>query len=216
MLLDELNLRQLQDLEKLIPELAGFPSRVLVENYDEFIEVLYADIDKIIRQLEENPELRKDDNEDRLTIEIKSQLCCMGYNASHDSKIGGHTDLSVRKRDFLWIGEAKIHTSSYDYLWEGFQQLSTRYSTGDSNQRDGGILIYIRLKDVSSIMERWQAHLSKKNLTDYSCKPCKIRNLSFFSTHKHERSGKAFQIRHMPVSLHFDPQDKSGRNNKSI
>jgi hypothetical protein len=212
---DTLNLRQLQDLEKRIPELAGFPSRVLAETYDEFVKVLYIDIDRIIYQLEENPELRQNDNEDRLTIDIENQLRCMGYNASHDSKVGGHTDISVRKGSFLWIGEAKIHKSSYDYLWEGFQQLSTRYSTGDSNQRDGGILIYIRCKDTTSILKRWQDYLRGKNLPDYSCEPCKIRSLSFFSTHKHERSGQAFQIRHMPVILHFDPKDKSGRTSKS-
>ncbi|NJN92428.1 MAG: hypothetical protein HC878_20060 [Leptolyngbyaceae cyanobacterium SL_5_14] len=187
----------------------------MAETYDEFVKVLYIDIDRIIYQLEENPELRRNDNEDRLTIDIENQLRCMGYNASHDSKVGGHTDLSVRKGSFLWIGEAKIHKSSYDYLWEGFQQLSTRYSTGDSNQRDGGILIYIRCKDTASILKRWQDYLREKNLPDYSCEPCKIRSLSFFSTHKHERSGQAFQIRHMPVILHFDPKDKSGRTSKS-
>ncbi len=214
--LDNLNLRELQDLEKHIPALAGFPSRVLAETYDEFIEVLYIDIDTIIYRIEENPELRQNDNEDRLTIDIENQLRCMGYNSSHDSKVGGHTDLSVRKGSFLWIGEAKIHRSSYDCLWEGFQQLSTRYSTGDSNQKDGGILIYIRVKDAASILQKWQRHLCGKKLPNYSFSLCKRRNISFFSTHKHERSGQAFQVRHMPVILHFDPKDKSGRTSKSI
>jgi hypothetical protein len=210
---DTLNLRQLRELQEHMPELAGFPSRVLANTYDEFVEIFYADIDRIISQIQENPELRHNDSEDRLTIEIKGLLCCLGYNASHDSKIGGHADLVVRKNNFIWIGEAKIH-SSYDYLWQGFQQLSTRYSIGDSNQRDGGILIYIRSKNTESILQKWRAHLLSKNLAGYACSPCQMRPISFFSVHTHERSGREFKVRHMPVILHFDPKDKSGRARK--
>jgi hypothetical protein len=42
---------------------------------------------------QENPELRRNDGEDRLTIEIVNVLRGMGYNAGHETKIGGHTDL---------------------------------------------------------------------------------------------------------------------------
>lgn len=214
MFMDSLNLRQLQELEKKIPLLAGFPSRVLADTYDEFIDILYKDIDRIIYQIEENSELRQDDKEDRLTIDIKNQLCIIGYNASHDLKIGGHADLVVKKDEFIWIGEAKIH-SSYHYLWEGFQQLNTRYSTGDSNQKDGGIFIYIFRKNAMNVIEKWKEHLRKQNLPDYSYTQCKIRDLCFFSVHKHEKSGCPFQIRHMPVMLYFNPKDKSGRARKS-
>jgi hypothetical protein len=214
MSIDKLNLRQLQEFENNIPMLAGFPSRLLVDTYDDFIKILYIDVDKIIYRIQENPELRKQDQEDRLTIDITNQLCCLGYNASHDSKVGGHADLVVRNKDFLWIGEAKIH-NDYDYLWEGFQQLCTRYSVGDSNQKDGGILIYIRVRDANLVVKKWQEHLLSKNLPDYCCVPCESREISFFSIHRHERSGQAFRVRHMPVMLYFDPQDKSGRAKKS-
>ncbi len=207
----KLSLRHLQGLEDLIPGLDGFASRLLVATYDDFIERLYKDIDKVIYLLEENPELRQSDTEDRLTIEIRNNLRCMGYNADHDSKIGGHADLVVRKSDFTWIGEAKIHRE-YDYLWEGFQQLTTRYSTGDSNQRDGGLLIYIRVKDTNQVIQKWKELLASKQLPNYSVWICEIRNTSFFSIHKHERSGCNFKVRHMPIMLYFKPRDKSGRN----
>ena len=210
MSIDNLSLRDLQKFEQHIPALAGFPSRLLVTDYDDFIKILYRDIDTTIYEIEENPELRQKDQEDRLTIDIKIQLCRMGYNASHDSKVGGHADLVVKKCNFLWIGEAKIHRN-YEHLWEGFQQLNTRYSTGDFNQKDGGIFIYIRQKNASSIMEKWKTYLLKKNLPNYTCEPCNLRELSFFSTHRHEGSGKNFKVRHMPVILYFKPQDKSGR-----
>jgi hypothetical protein len=210
MSIENLSLLQLKQFEQDIPALAGFPSRVLATDYDGFIKILYFDIDKIIYQIEENPELRLQDGEDRLTIDIKNQLCCMGYNASHDTKIGGHADLLVKKNNFTWIGEAKIH-SSYNYLWEGFLQLTTRYSTGDSNQRDGGIFMYIRQKNANTIIEKWKNHLLNKELPDFNSEACENRELSFFSTHKHEGSGRDFRIKHMPVILYFQPQDKSAR-----
>jgi hypothetical protein len=205
----KVNLRRLQELEGLIPELAGFPSRVLAETYDKFIQVLYKDIDKIIYQLQENSELLQSDTEDRLTLSILHGLRCMGYSASHEQKIGGHVDLAVKKGNFTWIGEAKIH-SDYEYLWQGFQQLTTRYSTGDDNQSDGGLLIYIRTRNAKQVVQKWQEHLTTKSLPGYSIQPCKIRNLGFFSIHTHQRSGCDFKVRHMPVILYFNPQDKSG------
>ncbi len=215
MSIDNLSLHQLQELEKDIPGLAGFPSRILVKNYDEFINILYRDIDTIIFDTEENPELyQSDQQEDRLTVEIKRQLRRMGYDASHDSKVGGHADLVVRKAEYLWIGEAKIHRS-YDYLWQGFQQLTTRYSTGDCNQKDGGLLIYIFKKNLKAIMQKWQEHLLSKNLPDYSLKLCQVRPSAFFSIHTHDRSGEPFRVRHMPIMLYFEPQDKSGMNRKN-
>lgn len=203
-----LSLKDLKNFEKFIPGLAGFPSRLLVETYDEFIAELYETIDKIISLKEENPELYDQDKEDRITIEIKNSLCLLGYNASHEQKVGGHTDLLIRKNEYLWIGEAKIH-SSYDYLWEGFQQLATRYSVGSNNQKDGGLLIYIRVKDAKQVMEKWKDHLSSKQLSNYSLDSCLKRDLAFFSKHKHDRSGELFRVRHIGITLYFNPQDKS-------
>jgi HEAT repeat protein len=177
---------------------------------DDLIRNLYKDIDKVISKIQENPELRQEDKEDRLTIDIVNQLSLLGYDVSHDTKIGGHVDIVVRKNEFLWLGEAKIYKDN-NYLWEGFLQLVTRYSTGDYNQENGGLLIYIRHKNASSIMQKWQNYLITKSLPDFSLRPCKMRSLAFISTHKHERSGQAFHVRHIPVMLHFAPTDKSGR-----
>ncbi|MCP6759515.1 MAG: HEAT repeat domain-containing protein [Fischerella sp. CENA71] len=180
-----------------------------------FIKNFYKDIDKVIYQIQENPELRQKDTEDRLTIDIVNLLCSLGYDSSHELKIGGHVDLAVRTSDFVWLGEAKKYRDN-NYLWEGFQQLTTRYSSGDSNQANGGLLIYIFDEDASSIMEKWQNYLLKKDLPNYSFRPCKMRSLAFISTHRHERSGQPFHVRHIPVILHFDPKDKSGRRRKEL
>ncbi|MCC3472682.1 MAG: HEAT repeat domain-containing protein [Microcoleus sp. PH2017_15_JOR_U_A] len=178
---------------------------------DDLIRTLYKDIDKVISQIQENPELRQEDSEDRLTIDIVKSLDLLGYNVSHETKIGGHADIVIRKNDFLWLGEAKIYGDNNNYLWEGFLQLTTRYSIGDDNQQNGGLLIYIRQEDASSIMKKWQNYLLEKSLPDYSFRLCQMRSLAFISTHKHERSGLLFHVRHIPVILHFAPKDKSGR-----
>lgn len=186
-----------------------------LESSGDFIGQLYKDLDRIIYQIEKNPELHQEDKEDRLTIEIVRSLRNAGYdNANHDCKIGGHVDLTVEKNDFIWLGEAKIYRDN-NYLWEGFLQLTTRYSIGNDNQSSGGLLIYIFDEDAKSVMEKWQTYLLSKNLPDYSYKPCKLNSLAFISSHKHQRSGFPFQIRHIPVLLHFSPQDKSGRRSSS-
>lgn len=184
-----------------------------VEQGDDFITTFYQVIDKVIYQVQENPELRQNDGEDRLTIDIRDGLRNLGYNADHDLKIGGHVDLTVRGNGFTWLGEAKKYSDS-NYLWEGFQQLTTRYSTGDINQNHGGLLIYIFDEDAKSIMEKWQTYLSNKGLPDYVCSSCSIRSLAFLTSHRHERSGQPFHVRHMPVILHFSPKDKSGRRRR--
>lgn len=140
-------------------------------------------------------------------MSIVNMLRCFSYDASHDQKFGGHTDILVRKNNYVWIGEAKIHRD-YEYLWQGFQQLNTRYSTGDSNQKDGGIIIYIFGLNTKNVMNEWKDRLSGKGLQSYICFTCPSRELSFYSTHTHEGSGLPFTVRHIPVILYFSPQDK--------
>lgn len=208
--IDDFTIAQLRAMAPVIPGVGTFFDRLLANNYKDFVDVLYKDIDAVIEGFQENPELLKEDGEDRLTSEIKRGLKLLGYAATHDEKIGGHSDLVVRgkKAGFLWIGEAKIH-GSYDYLYQGFQQLTTRYSTGDSNQDCGGMLIYIKNNDAKGVVVNWRAHLKAKALDDYSESDCQDRpNFVFYSTHKHERSGAPFRVKHIGIILGFDPKDR--------
>jgi hypothetical protein len=207
----QFTLQQLEDLGSLCPDMSRSIMRTCIESYDDFIKVLYLDLDDIIQRLEGNRELRQQDSEDRITIDIKDQLICLGYNASHDRKHGGHTDLLVEKRstegNYIWIAEAKKH-HGYGYLWQGFQQLCTRYSTGNSNQKCGSILIYFYDSNAQQMIERWKEFLLSKNLLNYECNPCANKALPFFTTHNHESSGLKFQVKHIPILLYFRPQDK--------
>ena len=175
---------------------------------DDFVDNLYIQIDKILGNFEKNPELHQHDSEDRMTIEIANGLNLIGYNVTHEEKIGGHADLSVKHRNgWLWIGEAKIH-SDYGYLWQGFQQLTTRYTTGNDNQNAGGLIIYIRNKNAKSVIDTWKERLNTNyGIQEFS--PCpKRESFSFFTRHVHSRSGIPFNVRHMGVVLGFDPRDR--------
>jgi hypothetical protein len=182
--------------------------RVTAASYEQFIEALYIDLSGIISIIQENPELRKGDGEDRLTIEIIGSLRAMGYDAGHEGKVGGHADILVRGRDnFLWIGEAKIH-SSYDYLFQGFQQLCTRYSTGDTGQDCGGLIIYIRNKDSANVISEWRKRMPAYEIKGLYFSGCSTRpDFVFNTTHVHERAGVPFKVKHIGVSLYFEPKD---------
>ncbi|OEU52310.1 MAG: hypothetical protein BA861_07000 [Desulfobacterales bacterium S3730MH5] len=209
-MMDNLTLGTLAKMGAMNPAFANFARRALVNTYDDFIDVLYDDLDAIVSFLEENPELRHTDPEDRITVEIIGQLRRQGYDASHDTKHGGHADLLVNKSHFKWIGEAKIH-DSYNYLLQGFQQLTTRYSSGSDYQQAGGLLIYHRGENTKGVMDEWAKRLASESLPGLEVTPCIKRSLPFFSSHTHEKSGLPFRVRHMPVMLYFNPKDKSAR-----
>lgn len=208
--LDDLTIRKYREFSSATgnTEFERFLKRATASSYEQFISVLYNDIDNIIAGIQENPELRLKDDENRLTIDIVHMLKMLGYNADHDRKIGGHTDISVRgKNHHLWIGEAKIH-GGYDDLYSGFKQLCTRYSTGDHNQDRGGLIIYIRNKDAAKVIREWKERFQDCDLEELVLSHCPERpDFVFYSTHKHERSGRPFCVKHIGVMLYFDPKD---------
>ncbi|NEO83839.1 MAG: hypothetical protein F6J87_06190 [Spirulina sp. SIO3F2] len=215
--LSDLSLSKCRDFEDFIPALGNFPSRVLARNYDEFIECLYKDVDTIVGIMQEDPGVRQNDSEDRLSSEILASLRSMGYQAERDATVGGHCDLVIRRKidgsQCIWLGEAKKFSSSYVHLLEGFHQLFTRYSTGDDNQTEGGIIIYYLKKDTRTMMQKWKDKLNEAvDVKRFECCPKKTN--AFYSFHEHPRSGLLFKVRHIPVNLHFDPQDKSGKKSQ--
>lgn len=188
--------------------IAGSIRRATASTYDQFVDTLHSDLDDIVKRMQENPEVRANDGEDRLTMEIVNVLRGMGYDAAHETKIGGHTDISVKgKNSYLWIGEAKIH-GAYDYLFQGFQQLCTRYATGDAGQNRGALIIYIRAADSAKVIQKWQKRLTTYGLEDLNIVPCTARpGLAFDSSHRLVRTGLPFSVKHIGVSLFFKPQD---------
>ncbi|WMU74628.1 hypothetical protein OQ483_09605 [Enterobacter bugandensis] len=208
------NYEALKIAAKFDPMAARFLSRLECDTYDKFIMMLYKDIEFILALIEKTASLRQDDGEDRLSIEIINILIGAGYLASHDQYINGHSDIVVSFNSFTWIGEAKIH-SSYDYLMEGFMQLCDRYSTGNEDDCEGGLIFYIKGNNALEVVERWKADLITRNVPELKTFNCNNRkNLSFYSTHTHSKSGLPYKVRHFGVILGFNPTDKSARGAK--
>lgn len=206
----------LKQLRGLSPELASALDRGYSKNYNFFIEKLYQDIDEVTVVIERGRDVRRDDSEDRTTEEIVSFLIGRGYAATANSHQSGHCDVTVENRaGLVWLGEAKKH-SDYDYLWKGFNQLTTRYSTGAPTSSSGGMLIYIRTqKPASDVIEEWRQRLGVQDLTDYVDSDCSKRpGLSFYSQHRHEVSGLTYSVRHMGIMMSFDPKDDGAKLKK--
>jgi hypothetical protein len=175
--------------------------------YAKFVELIETAIDWSAQELARNPEVRQGKTEDQLTQEIIVALRAMRFDAKHDVKIGGHCDITIEGRDeFLWLGEAKIHKEDYAWLFAGFQQLNTRYSTGGVNQDRGGILIYCFAPRIDRIMSRWKEHLGEM-VDGVSVVECEKNPMALRSSHIHERTGRPFNVRHVPIGLYFRPQD---------
>jgi hypothetical protein len=206
----------LKQLRALSPDLASALDRGYTNSYNFFVEKLYQDIDEVTVVIERGRDVRKDDSEDRTTEEIVSFLIGRGYAATANSHQSGHCDVTVENRaGLVWLGEAKKH-SDYDYLWKGFNQLTTRYSTGSPTSTSGGMLIYIRTqKPASDVIAEWRQRLGVQSLTDYAESDCAKRpGLSFYSQHKHEVSGLTYSVRHMGIMMSFDPKDDGAKLKK--
>jgi hypothetical protein len=206
--LQDYSLKKLKELDGVVDaKLSRAVSFWLVETYDEFITCVYNDLDSAITDLQENRHLVQDDGEDRLTANIISYLKGGGHDASHDTQLGGHTDILVRYNNFVWICEAKIH-KDYDYLYQGFNQLCTRYTYGVDNSSNGSLLVYIHQANAKNVMQVWQSRLENKNVKNLAVTDCTRNSLAFYSEHDHQVSGNTYKVRHIPVLLHFDPQDR--------
>lgn len=192
--------------------------RIFSTSFEEFVNILYKDIDLAIFELESNCQLMQKDSEDKLSAFIVSQLKRAGHNASLGTTGGGNKDITVLGKDpsWSWIGEAKKYHSVTN-LQEALLQLATRYKNVDATKAQGGILAYILRPNASKLMNEWKDNVSKTktNLDNLSFTACTQRpQMAFYTSHNHSSTGLPFVIRHMGVALHFAPEDKSARSSK--
>ena len=178
----------------------------LASSHGARVDCVNRAIDYIAQSMAKTPQHRQNMSEDALTIEFVNTLKAIGMQAGHDTQYGGHCDIVIEGRDdFLWIGEAKIH-SSYDWLFKGFQHLDTRYSTGSYGQDHGWMIIYIKGTRIDNVMAEWGKRLVVLR-PDVSIVPSSGNDSIMNTEHTHQRTGRKFNIRHIPVSLYFKPED---------
>ncbi|MCA1178612.1 MULTISPECIES: hypothetical protein [unclassified Pantoea] len=164
---------------------------------------------KAIEELQKNANVFKfdDTTEDAYTAYLLAHFnsdAMFGLSYTHDGNSRGHADMTVQYSNFTWHGEAKKH-SSYDYLLDGYLQLTERYTTGDSNNQSGAIIIYVKNKDTLKVMNNWKKHLISNKGKTVIFSSSNGKQLILDSTHKHSASGLKFKTIHFPVILYYKP-----------
>lgn len=174
--------------------------------YKKFVSLVERAVCWISRDMSRNPELSQGQTEDQLNIQFIRMLRSMTFAASHGTKVGGHCDIIIDgPEDSLWFGEAKKYRGN-NWLWKGFQQLTTRYATAQTRQTAGGLIVYCFDPRADLVMERWKTDLASR-ADPVSTRRHKAVPLSFRSSHRHDRTGMKLDVLHVPVPLYFSPRD---------
>lgn len=176
-----------------------------IECYDDFVAIINNHIAQSIRSMVRARQNFQDLKEDQLTQFMVSQFESFGFRVSHDKQIGGHVDITVEYEDYLWLAEAKIH-SSYLTLQRGWYQLTTRYMTGMPGESEGSFFIYNFNKDAASVTQAWRAFLTDfhPDVTQGDIED----GLNFATQLKHEGSGLPIKVNHYNIPLLFEPKDR--------
>ena len=177
--------------------------RLLANDYEAFVDVVYKAMDRAIIVLESGSKHRSGDSEDRTTSELCGLMEMAGFFSKHDIQTGGHVDITVQLKQFVWLGEAKIFTSK-TVMRDGYLQLTTRYANGSPAQAAGGMLAYIKTADAAGKMQTWRNEAETTlGLRTNDC-PTRL-GLAFFTTSNAVSSGLPYKVRHMAVMLHHSP-----------
>lgn len=176
-------------------------------DYDDFVDVIYDDLDELVGLVEADAKDFHDASEDELNRELVRLLRARFYIASHDHDEGGHVDVRIASRDgkYSWLAEAKLDNGPA-YLASGMVQLTTRYTRGTPNHNAGALLIYVQRDNCSGRMLNWRTEFAAK-LTEYDgleVTDCSRRpGLAFVSEFHLPRIGTAapkYRVRHVAVT----------------
>lgn len=202
---NSLSLKNISKKKDFLPILRNYIADA-VDDYADFVEVIDTHLQRILNTMTRSANFFQKLEEDQITFQVISQLQCSGFGAHQDKDYGGHVDIAIELGDFIWLAEAKKH-SSYIKLQKGWEQLTTRYSSGLQNEDHGGFIIYNFNNDALRVSNEWKEFLREYYpLTKFE----ETENeLNFSTIIKHERSGRRYTVKHFNVPLHYDPKDRA-------
>ncbi|HCA5017976.1 TPA: hypothetical protein MW165_003602 [Acinetobacter baumannii] len=187
-------------------------------SYEDFIELIYNDIDEITTDMLTAVEYYRDLGEVQISHNIWMSLRRKWVTVQKDGDINGNVDLSITLGRFVWIAEAKIwggpNKYGNSYLYGGYTQLTERYSKGQVGATAGAMLIFIKPNNKKhtepEVMKSWQDYLAKKlGESLISLTPCKYKASCVYSIQPHSGTEYNYNVRHIPITLLHNPQDKS-------
>lgn len=132
--------------------------------------------------------------------------------AVNSAVVNGNCDIKVQMDDYVWLGEAKI-TRSNSKIYEGYLQLTQRYSPGIANQDRGGMLLFCVEGDAATTLASWsktlETELPSANIRNG------IQPLTFLSSDTSSSSGLALEIFHVIFPLTYAPVDHTQKLSKA-
>ncbi|GAB2626742.1 hypothetical protein [Novilysobacter erysipheiresistens] len=149
-------------------------------------------------------------DEDALTAVVVIAL--RNLDMDIDGKVvNGNADLSIEFDDYRWLGEAKIALDA-SKLYHGYQQLTSRYSTGLPNGSAGGMLLYCTHDSAKVILDGWKAALEHQ--VPHSNPIDGEMPLSFRSTDTCGSTGLSLDIVHLAFPLFHKPLENESKLSK--
>ena len=178
------------------------------KNYELYIAQFYEDLEEQLHSLEHQAAILHEQGEDLITTFIVNGLQNRGYTVTHDGNANGHVDINVSDLPFTWFGEAKLQKGNVN-TYDGFQQLTTRYSRCNKYGYHGGVIVYHQNKEknAKTALKEWRDYLiSDAEKIGINCMEIPERCLYFDTNHEHETNGDPYLIRHFWVNLTFNPK----------
>lgn len=196
------------------------------QNYDNFVEGVYELIEYIkeIFQSSNNIKFSSEGAEDSITHSVVNCLRPFNANIGMKQSGGGNADIVIANsiNRLKWVGEAKILSddNSNSHLFEGFLQLSTRYSNACKSEQHGGLLIYNFKERLDKCIVNWNDYVFDK-AEEFGFDGLRKINLGslntfngFFTEHKHHATGEKYTVAHIPINFFKEQLDKSARSKK--
>ncbi|MGO8094434.1 hypothetical protein [Rhizobium leguminosarum] len=174
--------------------------------YDVFVKLVDRAITFVVGEITTDPSSKQGMSEDELTEFLRLGLKSMGFNATHDTKTGGHCDIVIEEHgDLRWLGEAKmVDKTDSNWLFQGYLQLTTRYTNGRLEQAHGGMIIYSYIENTVKMMATWQKYLLEKQASA-SVHETNGPGTVFTTKDVISSSGTDYFVKHIPVQLYFNP-----------
>lgn len=173
--------------------------------YSDWVRLIEDAMVYQINKLAEKKHYLKGLGEDAITTVVALALDNLGLNCSA-KVVNGNVDMVVEWRGYMWLGEAKI-ANDVQKIFHGYQQLTSRYATGQPGQTSGGLLLYCMHDKANIIMDGWRAVLG------HEIPNANIQNgpvpLSFRSDDDRNGAGQLINVVHLAFPLYHVPEENT-------
>lgn len=172
-------------------------------SYDAWVEHVERALLHQVNLIAEKKHYLKSLSEDALSTVVQIALDNLVLNCSA-AVVNGNVDVVIAFGGYKWLGEAKIATDNAK-IFHGYQQLTTRYATGQPGQTAGGMLLYCKDDRADAILNGWRAAL------DAAIPGAQIVDgpvpLSFRSVDNRNGSSQDLRIVHLAFPLFHVPEE---------